>query len=197
MSVVNLVSGGLDSTLIAVMMQEEGIEQFPLFIDYGQRAAIREWDTCQTVHSRHGLPTPVRMDLSGYGEVISTGLTRESLDIRTEAFTPGRNLIFLLMGAAYAHQVQANSIALGLLAEKYCLFPDQRADFLLKAESTLTAALGHSINIVTPLFEFSKADVVELARQKGISGTYSCHVGGGTPCGTCISCMEFFNTSRS
>ena len=33
MSVVNLVSGGLDSTLIAVMMREEGIEQFPLFID--------------------------------------------------------------------------------------------------------------------------------------------------------------------
>ena len=54
MSVVNLVSGGLDSTLIAVMMREEGIEQFPLFIDYGQRAAKREWDTCQEVHSRHG-----------------------------------------------------------------------------------------------------------------------------------------------
>ena len=96
MSVVNLVSGGLDSTLIAVMMREEGIEQFPLFIDYGQRAAKREWDTCQEVHSRHGLPIPVRMDLSGYGAVISTGLTRESLDIRTEAFTPGRNLMFLL-----------------------------------------------------------------------------------------------------
>ena len=194
MSVVNLVSGGLDSTLIAVMMQEEGIEQFPLFIDYGQRAAKREWDTCQAVHSRHGLPIPVRMDLSGYGAVISTGLTRESLDIRTEAFTPGRNLMFLLMGSAYAHQKQANAIALGLLSEKYSLFPDQRADFLVKAESSLAAALGHCIKVVTPLFEFSKAEVVELARQKGISGTYSCHAGGGTPCGTCISCMEFSNT---
>lgn len=197
MSVVNLVSGGLDSTLIAVMMREEGIEQFPLFIDYGQRAAEREWDTCQAVHSRLGLPIPVRMNLSGYGTVIASGLTRESLDIKTEAFTPGRNLMFLLMGAAYAHQVKANSITLGLLSEKYSLFPDQRADFLLKAESTLVAALGHGISIVTPLFEFSKADVVELARQKGISGTYSCHAGDGTPCGTCISCMEFSNTSRS
>jgi 7-cyano-7-deazaguanine synthase len=134
MSVVNLVSGGLDSTLIAVMMREEGIEQFPLFIDYGQRAAKREWETCQAVHSRHGLPSPVRMDLSGYGAVISTGLTRESLDIRTDAFTPGRNLMFLLMGAAYAHQVQANSIALGLLSEKFSLFPDQRSDFLAQSK---------------------------------------------------------------
>ena len=197
MSVVNLVSGGLDSTLIAVMMLEEGIEQFPLFIDYGQRAAKQEWETCQAVYSRHGLPSPVRMDLSGYGAVISTGLTRESLDIRTNAFTPGRNLMFLLMGAAYAHQVKANSIALGLLSEKFSLFPDQRADFLAKAESTLTAALGHSIKIVTPLFEFSKADVVKLAKQKDISGTYSCHAGSGTPCGSCISCMEFSNISRS
>lgn len=196
MSVVNLVSGGLDSTLVAVMLQEEGIEQFPLFIDYGQRAAKREWEVCQAVHRRYGLPSPVRMDLSGYGAIISTGLTRESLDIRTEAFTPGRNLMFLLMGAAYAHQVQANSIALGLLAEKFSLFPDQRADFLVKAEATLSAALGHSIKIATPLFEFSKVDVVELAKQKGISGTYSCHAGGSLPCGICISCMEFSNTSR-
>ncbi len=59
--------------------------------------------------------------------------------------------MFLLMGAAYAHQVQANSIALGLLSEKFSLFPDQRADFLVKAESTLTTALGHSIKIVTLL----------------------------------------------
>lgn len=194
MSVVNLVSGGLDSTLIAVMMREEGIEQFPLFIDYGQRAAVREWKACQDVHSRHGLPTPVRMDLSGYGAVIATGLTRESLDIKTDAFTPGRNLLFLLMGSAYAHQVGAGSIAVGLLSEKFSLFPDQRSDFLKVSESALAVALGHSIKIITPLFEFSKADVVELAKQKGISGTYSCHAGGSTSCGTCISCLEFLNT---
>lgn len=194
MSVVNLVSGGLDSTLIAVMMREEGIEQFPLFIDYGQRAAAREWATCRDVHSRHGLPTPVRMDLSGYGAVIASGLTRESLNIKTDAFTPGRNLLFILMGSAYALQVGAGSIAIGLLSEKYSLFPDQRSDFLKESESTLAVALGHSIRIVTPLFEFSKADVVELARQKGVSGTYSCHAGGSTPCGMCISCLEFSNT---
>jgi 7-cyano-7-deazaguanine synthase len=193
MSVVNLVSGGLDSTLIAVMMKEEGIDQFPLFIDYGQRAAMREWQTCQDVHGRHELPTPVRMDLSGYGAVIATGLTREALNIKTDAFTPGRNLMFLLMGAAYAHQVGVGAIAMGLLSEKFSLFPDQRSDFLKESESTLAIALGHPIKIVTPLFEFSKADVVELAMQKGIFGTYSCHAGGSTPCGTCISCLEFSN----
>lgn len=197
MSIVNLVSGGLDSTLVARLMQEEGIPQFPLFIDYGQRAATREWETCLSVHHQLGLPTPIRMDLSGYGKVIASGLTRESLDIKSAAFTPGRNLMFLLMGSAYAYQVGASSIAIGLLAEKFSLFPDQRSDFLASSEATLATALGYNIKIITPLFEFSKADVVELAKHKGISGTYSCHAGGGASCGVCISCLEFSNTKRS
>lgn len=54
MSLVNLVSGGLDSTLIGVMAREEGVEVYPLFIDYGQRAARKEWDTCQRVHAQLG-----------------------------------------------------------------------------------------------------------------------------------------------
>ena len=55
MSFVNLVSGGLDSTLIGVMAQEEHITHFPLFIDYGQRAAAKEWATCQVVHRQRGV----------------------------------------------------------------------------------------------------------------------------------------------
>ena len=96
MSFVNLVSGGLDSTLVGVMAKEDNIEHFPLFIDYGQRAAAKEWATCQAVHHQLGLPTQKKMDLSGFGQVIATGLTSTDLDIKDDAFTPGRNLMFLL-----------------------------------------------------------------------------------------------------
>jgi 7-cyano-7-deazaguanine synthase len=40
------------------------------------------------------------------------------------------------------------------------------------------------------LSQFSKADVVQLARRKGVYGTYSCHAGTRIPCGRCISCLE-------
>lgn len=191
MSLVNLVSGGLDSTLIGVMAREEGVEVYPLFIDYGQRAARKEWDTCQRVHAQLRLPTPTRMDVSGFGRVIHSGLTSTSLDVKEDAFTPGRNLMFLLMGSAYAYQVGAPTVSIGLLAERFSLFPDQRSEFLAQAERAIEAALGRRIRVVTPLAEFSKADVIKLAQEKGISGTYSCHVGGGEPCGHCISCLEF------
>lgn len=191
MSLVNLVSGGLDSTLMGVMAREEGVTVHPLFIDYGQRAAEREWESCRHVHDRLDLPAPVRMDLSGFGQVIRSGLTAPELDVKMQAFTPGRNLLFLLMGCAYAHQVGAERVAIGLLAERFSLFPDQRITFITQAELAIQAALGKLIRVVTPLSEFSKADVLKLARKKGVYGTYSCHAGTAQPCGLCISCLEF------
>ncbi len=197
MSFVNLVSGGLDSTLIGVMAKEEGVTSHPLFIDYGQRAAAREWNACQLVHARLALPAPSKMDLSGFGRVIQSGLTCEEKPLKEEAFTPGRNLIFLVMGAAYAHQVGADAVALGLLSERFSLFPDQRAEFLTASERAICQALGRTIRVLTPLFEFSKADVVKLAAKRGITGTYSCHAGTEAPCGQCVSCLEFIRATSA
>ncbi len=191
MSFINLVSGGLDSTLIGVMAREDGIRHHPLFIDYGQRAAHMEWETCKTVHKDLRLPEPTRMDLSGFGRVIASGLTCDRLNVKDDAFTPGRNLMFLLMGSAYAYQLGASSVAIGLLSEKLSLFPDQRTSFLAQAESAIAAAMGRQIKVLTPLIEFGKTDVVRLAKMKGIIGTYSCHTGDSAPCGRCIACLEY------
>ena len=188
---VNLVSGGLDSTLIGVLARESGMRVHPLFVDYGQRASEIEWRACKTVHAQLKLPKPARMDVSGFGHLIHSGLTNAGLDAVEDAFTPGRNLLFLLIGSAYAYQLGATTLAIGLLSEEFALFPDQRLDFIAESERTIRIALGRQIRIVTPLIEFSKADVVRLAREKGITGTYSCHVGGTDPCGYCIACREY------
>lgn len=191
MSFVNLVSGGLDSTLVGVMAKDDRINHYPLFIDYGQRAAQKEWETCKTVHRTLGLPEPIKMDLSGFGRVIASGLTCEHLHVKDNAFTPGRNLMFLLMGSAYAYQLGVSSVAIGLLAEEFSLFPDQKPVFLAQAEAAISAALGRQIKVLTPLIEFGKSDVVRLSLAKGVAGTYSCHTGNPEPCGRCIACLEF------
>ena len=56
MGIVPLVSGGFDSTLMSLMAQEEGVALFPLFVDYGQLAASKEWAACQRFHEQFGLP---------------------------------------------------------------------------------------------------------------------------------------------
>jgi 7-cyano-7-deazaguanine synthase len=191
MSIVSLVSGGLDSTLVGAMIREQGLDNYPLFIDYGQRAAVTEWITCKAMHEQLELPNPVRMDLSGFGKVILSGLTSDALHIKDDAFTPTRNLLFLVAGAAYAFQVGANAVSIGILSEEFSLFPDQTQAFIGKAEDAIHTALGRHIKVSAPLSAFSKADVVVLAWEKGISGTYSCHQGSLIPCGMCISCLEF------
>src|SRR5438105_3361027 len=125
MSLITLVSNGIDSTLIAVMAKEEEIQQYPLFINYGQLSAKREWGACQRIHAKFALPKPTVMDLKSFGQVISSGLTDRRLRINEDAFLPGRNLLFLSIGASYAYRAKANGVAIGLLSEEFKIFPDQ------------------------------------------------------------------------
>ena len=191
MSVVTLVSGGLDSTLVAYLAVEEGLEQHPLFIDYGQRARDRELAACRAAMKTLGLPPPEIADLSGYGRIIRSGLTDTALRVLEDAYTPGRNMLFLLTAAAYAVQRGANAVSIGLLHEDTSLFPDQTSSFLADVEPLLERAVARPIRVIAPLAAFHKSDVIQLAADKGVSNTYSCHLGEAEPCGACIACNEF------
>jgi 7-cyano-7-deazaguanine synthase len=191
MGIVTLVSGGLDSTLMAVLTKEAGIRQFPLFVNYGQLALRQELAACRRSLLNNDLPRPAVVDVAGFGTLIRSGLTDRNLHTFEDAFTPGRNLLFLLLGSAYAHKVQADAVSIGLLSEQTSLFPDQTSHFISGAESLLSECIGRRVKILVPLMDFTKRAVVELARRKKIKGTYSCHVGGTRPCGKCISCREF------
>ncbi len=196
MSQVSLVSGGIDSTLMAVMANEEGIRQYPLFIDYGQLSAKQEWKACRSMHAKFGLAKPAYMNLRGFGQLISCGLTDRHARVNEDAFLPGRNVLFLLVGGSYAYRVKANSVAIGLLIEEYRIFPDQTVSFVEKCEALLQLAMGYRLKVVAPLMHLSKADILELARIRRIAGTYSCHSGHEEPCGICVSCREVENARK-
>lgn len=191
MSMVTLISGGLDSTVMAVLAKEEGVEQFPLFIDYGQLGRDKELQACRANLAKYDLPDPKVASLDGYGNLLSCGLTDPDKHIVDDVFLPCRNLMFLTVGAAYAFQCGADRLGIGLLDEASHLFPDQTKAFLNDAEDLLSKSLGKPIKLVAPLMSFSKADVVEIAKEKKIIGTYSCHAGTEIPCGVCVACREY------
>lgn len=191
MSIVTLVSGGLDSTVMAILASQEGLTQFPLFIDYGQLGRTKELDACTANFSRHGLPAPHVAPLDGFGRLLSSGITDPTKRILEDAFLPCRNLLFITVGAAYAHQCGASAVGIGLLDEAFSLFPDQTKNFLVDAEALVSKSLGRAIKISAPLMAFSKAQVVEIAKSLGVTGTYSCHAGADEPCGQCVACKEY------
>lgn len=191
MKVVALVSGGLDSTLMTVLAVKQGLEVFPLFVDYGQRAKDKEYQAMVVAFKDLNLPTSKTVDISGYGALIPCGLTSPDKDIFLDAFLPNRNLMFMLLAASYAYEVGANTIAMGLLHEDTTIFPDQTPNFVESAGDLISRSIGRDIKILLPLNHMVKADVITLAKEHGISKTYSCHSGDDIPCGVCVACKEF------
>jgi len=189
--IVPLVSGGLDSTLMTLMAVESGYTVYPLFVDYGQRSRNQELAACRRLFLERHLPEPKVADISGYGALISSGLTDLRKDVFLDAFLPGRNLMFILIAAAYAYQVQARAIAIGLLDERSSIFPDQTRSFVTSAEKLISTALSAKLLVLTPLMSLTKADVVRLAKRRGLTRTYSCHLGQPEPCGVCVACREY------
>jgi 7-cyano-7-deazaguanine synthase len=181
---------------MSLMAHEEGIDIFPLFVDYGQLGVDREWETCKRLHDKHGLPPVTRMNLSGFGKTIPSGITDPRLRINEDAFLPGRNLLLVLAGAAHAFKLQAKGVALGLLDPAQHLFPDQTREFAEECEALIETAMGAHIRVLTPLIEFSKSDVLAMAEARGLTGTYSCHSGDDTPCGVCVACVEITNAKK-
>jgi len=182
---------------MSLMAHDEGVGLHPLFVDYGQLGAAKEWAVCKLQHDKHGLPRVTRMDISGFGRTIPSGITNPQMRINEDAFLPGRNLLLVLAGAAHAYRVQADGVAIGLLNPADHLFPDQTRDFLCQCEAMVEVAMGKRIPVLAPLIEFTKRDVIAIARARGLHNTYSCHSGGDTPCGICVACVEIANAERS
>jgi len=198
MTTITLVSGGIDSLVMSKIIEKEGDELIPLFINYGQLAADKEWEACKIIFKKSNLPDPIKVDLSGYGKLISSGITDRSKDIHNEAFLPGRNLLFLLIGSSYAHHKGAKKVAIGLLTEKFHLFPDQTGRFIVNANVAINEAMDDDIVILTPLINFTKDDVIKLAKKYNLplNETYSCHSGQDKYCGKCVSCKELLSSSE-
>lgn len=191
LSIVLLASGGLDSAVMAALAKQQGLTIHPLFIDYGQLSKKLELSACKKALSALGLPSPNIADVNGFGKLTPSGLTDVSRDVFLDAFLPGRNMLFLLLGANFAYEKDAAAVAIGLLKEEASLFPDQTRKFLNMAEELLSFSIGREIKIVAPLIDLNKSDVVQIAKEFGIDNTYSCHAGGSEPCGICVACREF------
>ena len=189
--VVCLASGGLDSTVCLHLLRERGLNALPVFINYGQQNLSREWGALVSACESGRFAKPIEFEIPSFGKVIRSGLTDATLRINEDAFTPNRNLLFVVLGASLAYTKAIPNIALGLLAEETTIFPDQSERFLSSAEQVLQESLGTRIKIHTPLRDMTKQDVVKIARLRYITGSYSCHAGTELPCGKCIACLEY------
>ncbi len=201
--VVALVSGGLDSLVVAGMVRAAGYRLFALTIDYNQRHRI-ELKAASMVAERLGAERHIILpvNLTSFG---GSALTDEGIAVPKEGiedgipitYVPARNTIFLSLALGWAEAIGARDIAIGVNALDYSGYPDCRPAFISSFEAMASAATkagdeGGAFKVHTPLIDMSKADIVkagvELGLDLGLS--WSCYdpTEDGKPCGQCDSC---------
>jgi 7-cyano-7-deazaguanine synthase len=201
--IVALVSGGLDSLVVAGMAKAAGYRLFALTIDYNQRHRV-ELEAARRVAKALGAERHIILpvDLTQFG---GSSLTDARILVPKDGVMPGipstyvpaRNTIFLSLALGWAEAVGAKDLAIGVNALDYSGYPDCRPAFISAFETMAKAATkagdeGEEFRVHTPLIAMSKADIVragvDLGLDLGLS--WSCYDPqlNEWPCGACDSC---------
>jgi len=203
---VILLSGGLDSTTVLAMAQEQDFACHTLSFDYGQRHR-NELDACsQIANSMNAASHRIfKLDIGAFGGSALTADIEVPKDrdesVMTDipiTYVPARNLVFLSIALAYAETLNAVDLFIGVNAIDYSGYPDCRPEFIESFAKTANLATklgveGSKIEIHTPLLRLTKAQIIQEGNRLGIdySQTHSCYdpSQAGGACGSCDSCI--------
>jgi 7-cyano-7-deazaguanine synthase len=199
---VILVSGGLDSTTVLAMAQQQGYDCYTLSFDYGQRhraeLAAAENVSLALGDVEHKV---VKLNLDSIG---GSALTDSSIDVPEHetpgipiTYVPARNTIFLSIALGWAEVLGANDIFIGVNAVDYSGYPDCRPQYISAYEAmanlaTKTGVEGSKLTIHAPLMDWSKGEIITVGMDLGVDYalTVSCYQATeeGLACGLCDSC---------
>jgi 7-cyano-7-deazaguanine synthase len=199
---VVLLSGGLDSMVVAGLAKEAGYRLYALTIDYNQRHA-RELQSATALAQYFEVERHVTLplDLRQFGGSALTddiAVPKDGVgDTIPVTYVPARNLVFLSLTLAWAEAVGAQDIFIGVNALDYSGYPDCRPEFIagfqhLANLATKAGAEGADLKIHAPLQFLGKADIARESARLGLDSamSWSCYdpQPKGLACGQCDSC---------
>ena len=199
---VVLLSGGMDSATCLAIALEHGYECYTLSLDYGQRHGAELQAASQVSRALGGHQH--RVLRIGLGELGGSALTDPSVPVPEVAsagipvtYVPARNTVFLSLALGWAEILEADSIYAGVNAVDYSGYPDCRPEYIRAFQNMANLATrrsveGRPVQILTPLMDLSKAEIVKRGLSLGVdfSMTVSCYQADsrGRACGCCDAC---------
>ena len=160
----------------------------PLFVDYGQRAALWEGNAAAAVCRPLNLQ-PAVIRVRGLLGGLEDGPAAPGATGRAAGpYVPKRNMLLLSTAASFARLNSCDAVAIGVI--RGAAYGDQAEAFVQRAEAALSA--DGAIAVMAPLAGMDKAEVGRLAGANGVplGETYSCDEGGGGHCGGCDGCRD-------
>ncbi|MFN0045502.1 MAG: 7-cyano-7-deazaguanine synthase QueC [Sphingorhabdus sp.] len=202
-SAIVLLSGGLDSMVVAGMAKEAGYALVALTIDYNQRHRIELESAAKIAGYLNAIEHIVLpLDLTRFGgsaltadiDVPKDGVEENAIPV---TYVPARNTIFLSLCLGLAEARGARDLWIGVNALDYSGYPDCRPEFIRSFEAMANLATkagveGDAFTVHTPLLHMSKADIATQAARLGLDAGMSWSCYDPTPdnkaCGKCDSC---------
>ena len=192
-----LVSGGLDSCVLATHLAAGKRTVYPVYVRQGLlwEAVEQHWIkkflaavAAPNIEPLREIALPVT-DLYNSHWSTTGELTPDHLSDDREVYLPGRNLMLLAKTSLYCALNGIPSVALGPLAGNP--FADSTPEFFSRFGEMASLALSFSFTIETPFAKLTKADVIRLGRHLPLELSFSCiRPAGLNHCGACNKCAE-------
>lgn len=186
-----LFSGGIDSTLSALILNAQGVELIALTINYPGRP---EGEIHATKAIQKELPflmsVEVRLDTGGPLIKFPRG---QNVD---QGWIPYRNLLFWAIAAHKAVMLDADFVAAGHDDDDGVAFTDASEEFFSGLSNILeltgTTRANQAVEIELPIYTASLDYLQTISAQhpKVMEMTWSCWVDGTHPCMSCYACKE-------
>lgn len=182
---VLLLSGGLDSTALAVLMRPE----HALTIDYGQVSAPGEIRAAAAIGERLGIPHSVlRCDCSAIGSGLLAGTDAADVAPVSE-WWPFRNQLLLTLAGAWAISSDCKEIVIGSVKGDDA-HVDGTERFYEGIASVIAMQEGALVISAPALSKSCVSLIREADIPAGLLGfTHSCHRGEWA-CGLCPGCIK-------
>ncbi len=203
--VVAIVSGGMDSVVMAHMLSEL-YDLDILAFNYGQRHK-KELEYSRACAEQLG----ARWDLvpmPNLGKMLSDS-SSTLVDLSTEVpeghyaednmrqtVVPNRNAIMLSIATGIAIARGASMVATAVHAGDHFIYPDCRLPFIEDLTEAFRKGnegfIDSNFLIYAPFINSSKADIAIMGHSLGVDfrKTWSCYKGGEVHCGKCGTCVE-------
>ena len=199
-----LVSGGLDSGVLAADLLRRGREVHPVYMREGLSwedaelhwlRRLLEALSSPALRPLTVLDAPAR-ELWGARHWSLTGRAPARGRPDEEVYLPGRNLLLLSQAGVFCAGRGIGEISMAVLRGNP--FRDARPAFRRSMEGCLEAALGTRIKVSFPYEKLSKAQVTRLLPDFPVELTFSCmSPRGRRHCGRCNKCEERENALRA
>ena len=196
MRAVVIFSGGIDSTTLLYMLNNDGYNVIPLTFAYGQKHD-KEIECAKKICKRLGLThTLIQLPVLHGSALTDDSDEIPETDYNTDSqritVIPNRNMVFIAHAVSLAIANDASEVYYGAHKNDETAYPDCTIEFVEAVQSAVYTGNYEKVAVKAPFLGMTKDEIVSLGVQLGISyeDTWSCYKGEALHCGVCGTCRE-------